>query len=97
MAINKQLKTQNEHIQDSLSAVKTAVEKLVSEGFTVTGFTVGLSKPCIHILPRSQCQDLTQAWTKIKTGPTGRQVERVAMVADCQVRWIDRDYDRNYH
>jgi hypothetical protein len=38
-----------------------------------------------------------QAWTKIKTGPTGRQVERVAMVADCQVRWIDRDDDRNYH
>lgn len=85
-------KDQNQHIKDSLSAVQVAVNVLIAKGMTVTGISVEGPYPRVDILPHRECEGLAQAWVHIKSKGGARIAERVALVNQCQVRWLDRDY-----
>lgn len=87
-------KAQNAHILDSLEQVQEAVKALVKEGHTVTEFKVGGAWPRIEILPSQQCQKLQRATTTTKSTPNGGYLtQHSAYVNDCEVHWIDRNYN----
>jgi hypothetical protein len=82
---------QNEHIAGQLAKVNLAVNVLATRGLTVTSISIEGPWPLIEIIEGSACREFRQAVSKWINRNGRRQCERVALVSDCQVRWIERN------
>lgn len=85
--MTKQADLQNEFIKERLAKVNLAVNVLHTMGLTVLSINIETANPLIAILPGAACQQFDTAITKYKSTGGERRQERVAIVADCQVRW----------
>nr|WP_067289797.1 hypothetical protein [Marinobacterium profundum] len=82
---------QNEHIAGQLAKVNLAVNVLVKRGLTVTAISIEGHSPPIEIIQGPACREFRQAVSKWINKNGRRQTERVAIVGECQVRWIERN------
>lgn len=84
MSVSKQDQIINEQMLNANMAVKT----LQAMGLSVNKVTVGdVSRPEILIAPGRACKQLQSGYTKIINRAGRRVTERVAFVAECQVKW----------
>ncbi|QEW05625.1 hypothetical protein [Nitrincola iocasae] len=84
MAINKLDQIINEQMLRANMAVKT----LHAMGLSVTNISIGEScHPMIQITPGIACSTLPNAYSKRMTRSGRRIIERVAFVADCEIKW----------
>ncbi|UTW12957.1 hypothetical protein [Marinobacterium rhizophilum] len=82
---------QNQHIKEKLVRATRAVNVLETNGLTVTAISIDGPWPLIEIIEGRACQKLQHAVSKWINKNGRRQCERVALVSDCQVRWIERN------
>ncbi|MFN3879829.1 MAG: hypothetical protein ACK4L8_00180 [Nitrincola lacisaponensis] len=84
MAVNKL----DALINEQLLSVNMAVKTLQAMGLSINSISIGdSSRPMILITPGHACRTLQSAYTKRLIRSGRRIVERVAFVADCQVKW----------
>lgn len=85
MAVNKL----DALINEQLLSVNMAVKTLQAMGLSVNSISIddNSSRPVILITPGHACRTLQSAYTKRLIRSGRRIVERVAFVADCQVKW----------
>ncbi len=84
MAINKL----DQIINEQLLSVNMAVKTLQAMGLSINSISIGDGcRPMILITPGYACRNLTSAYTKRMIRSGRRIIERVAFVAECQVKW----------
>ena len=82
---------QNDHIRDQLAKVSLAVGVLEKKNLTITTISIEGPAPLIEIIEGRGCQELRKATAKWITRNGIRECERVALVSQCQVRWLERN------
>lgn len=84
MSVNKL----DQIINEQLLNVHMAVKTLQAMGLSVNSISIGNEyRPQILIAPGRACKQLQSGYTKIINRAGRRVTERVAFVAECQVKW----------
>jgi hypothetical protein len=78
---------QNQLITEQLAKTQLAVNQLKALNLTVVSIDKIGERPCIRIIPGYGCQHLESAWTRRSIVNGRRSVEKVALLADCQISW----------
>ncbi|MBU2967084.1 hypothetical protein Q4508_12455 [Amphritea sp. 2_MG-2023] len=84
---NAQVDLQNAFIKERLAKVNLAVNTLAALGLTVCSVNIEATSPQIKVRTGRACEQLESAITRYYSDGGSRRTERVAFVADCQVRW----------
>ncbi len=84
---NVQVDLQNAFIKDRLAKVNLAVNTLAALGLTVYSVTIETTSPSIKVHQARACDQLKSGVYRYYNDGGRRRTERVAFVADCQVRW----------
>jgi len=82
----------NQHITFQMEQVGRAIKRLEELELTVTSIVlVSKTRPMIFIKPGKACRQLQSSWVRTSAiNLSGyREVDRVSMIADCQVRWTE--------
>lgn len=83
---------QNFNMISQSVASNKCIRDLISKGITVLSIKIESGCPEIWVQNSKTCNSLNGVQTVRRNGPNGREIEKVAPIHECRVKWTEKGY-----